>query len=123
MPILNIEVIGPLNESIRSGLASRIADAAGKVLNSKPQSTWVKIRFLSEEEYSENEGGPAEAVLPVFISLILAKPPAGNELNKMLYRLTEVIAKVCERPPQNVHIIVEPAAAGRIAFGGSLIDK
>ena len=40
MPILHIEVIGELQVP-RNTLATKIADAAGVALASRPQGTWV----------------------------------------------------------------------------------
>jgi hypothetical protein len=36
-------------------------------------------------------------------------------------RLTEIIAQVCQRPQENVHIFYLPEGAGRVAFGGKLL--
>lgn len=54
MPILNVEIVGALHSEIRSGLAQRLADAAGRVLESRPRGTWVQLHFLEQEEYAEN---------------------------------------------------------------------
>ena len=35
-------------------------------------------------------------------------------------RLTGAIAAACGRPEENVHLVYEPPAKGRIAFGGEL---
>ncbi len=37
--------------------------------------------------------------------------------------LTERFAEICGRSPEHVHIIYEPPAAGRIAFGGKLRES
>ncbi len=42
-------------------------------------------------------------------------------LEAKVARLTEATAEACDRPAENVHVIVEPAAVGRIAFGGRVV--
>ena len=120
MPILDVELVGPVPERVRSGLARRIADGAGEALGSRPQGTWVKLRFLPVEAYAENAGGPPAGAQPVLVSVLQAEPPRGDELSEQASRLTAAIAEACSRPHENVHIVFEPPAAGRISFGGRL---
>ena len=120
MPILDVELIGPVPERIRAGLASRIADAAGKALESRPQGTWVKLRFIEASDYAENDGGPPAGAEPVIVSVLEAAPLSGDALAERAVHLTTVIADACGRSAESVHLIFEPAAAGRIAFGGTL---
>lgn len=58
MPILEVELVGPVPDEVKSGLAARARS------------------------------------------------------------LTEAVASACDRPSQGVHVIYEPPARGRIAFGG-----
>jgi phenylpyruvate tautomerase PptA (4-oxalocrotonate tautomerase family) len=120
MPILNVELVGEVPDSVRRGLARRIADAAGEVLGSRPQGTWVTLRFLGQDAYAENAGGPPPGARPVLVSVVQAEPPSGGALAVQASRLVEAIALACSRPLANVHILFQPAAAGRIAFGGRL---
>lgn len=120
MPILDVEIVGPVPEEVRSGLARRVADAAAAALDTRPQCTWVKLRLLDEDAYAENAGGPPAGVRPVFVSVLQAELPQGAELSAQAARLTAVIAEACRRPAENVHVVFELAAAGRIAFGGRL---
>ncbi len=120
MPILDVELVGPVPDEVRQGLAQRIADAVGDALGSRPQGTWVKLRFLEAEAYSENSGGPTADARPVLVSVLQAQPPSGAELSVLASRLTAAIAEACRRPIENVHIIFEPPADGRISFGGKL---
>ncbi len=116
MPILDIEIVGELAET--PNLAQRLADAAGSALVSPPQATWIKLHLIPAEHYAENDGateGP-----PVIVRLLQAEPQTGDALEAQLRILTEAIAEVLQRPAENVHIIVEPSAAGRVAFGGTL---
>lgn len=120
MPILDVEIVGPVPASARPDLARRIADAAGGVFGSGPQNTWVKVRFLEEDAYAENMGGPPPGVRPVLVSVLLAVVPPPERLSEQTLRLSQALAEICDRPVENIHIIVEPPAAGRVAFGGKL---
>ncbi len=116
MPILDIEIVGELERD--QNLAQRLADAAGSALDAPPQSTWIKLHLIPADHYAENDGameGP-----PVIVRLLQAEPLTGDALEAQLSVLTEAIAEVLQRPAENVHIIVEPPAAGRVAFGGTL---
>jgi hypothetical protein len=78
------------------------------------------VRFVSADDYAENAGGPPAGAQPVLVSVLLADPPQGTDLAAQAARLTQAIARVCRRPPENVHVLYEPPARGRIAFGGKL---
>jgi len=119
MPILDVQVVGDVAESIRAQLARRIADAAADVLNSRPQGTWVKVQVLPERDYAENAGGPEPGVRPVFVAVQLREPPAGLALQAQVTALTAAIAEACGRPPENVHLQYHPPAPGRVFFGGT----
>jgi phenylpyruvate tautomerase PptA (4-oxalocrotonate tautomerase family) len=116
MPILDVEIIGPIAEA---SLARRLADAAGEVFGSKPQGTWVKLRTMERVHYAEN-GGTPDDVSPVLVRVLQYAPPEGDALAEEIGRLTRAIAEACGRATHNVHVLYEPPAAGRIAFGGEL---
>lgn len=118
MPILNIEIIGPVEERLMNGLAARLADLAGAALNSRPQGTWVKLHFIPSAHYAENNGGPPMGVWPVMVNLVQASVPQGETLAQQADDLASAIATGLERPQENIHILVEPPAKGRIFFGG-----
>jgi hypothetical protein len=122
VPILEIEIVTSGGESFDDALATRLADAAGRVFETVAGGTWVRLRGLPRDCYAENGGGPPEGVLPVFVEILLADPPQGEELRLQVHRLTLAIAKVCARPPENVHLRYQPAARGRVAFGGKLVS-
>ena len=119
MPILEVRLIGEVPEDVHTGLAQRIADAAGGALGSRPQGTWVTLQFVDADAYAENEGSPPDA-RPVIVSVLQADLPDAAALGEQVSRLTDAIAKACERPAENLHLIFEPSARGRIAFGGKL---
>lgn len=120
MPILDVEVVLAPAELLPPGTARSLANRAGEVLGTPPGRTWVKLRRLSREDYAEN-GGPLPAELaPVFVELLEAAPPAGEELERRVADLAEALAEVLGRPASQVHVLVLPPAAGRVAFGGRL---
>ena len=121
MPILNVEIVTPPNEPLPPGLAAEIAECAGIVLETGPGRTWVRLHALSLDLYAENGGGPPEGVLPVFVTLLLARWPEPAELDRRVAALTAAVAKACGRPAENVHVLTLPEAVGRVAFGGKML--
>jgi phenylpyruvate tautomerase PptA (4-oxalocrotonate tautomerase family) len=122
MPILDVAVVGPLPDGIRSGLAQRVADAAALVFGSGPQETWVTIRYVPLEDYAENAGGPPVEVQPVIVSVLQAHRPGPRPLADQAARLAQAVADACGRLPENVHLIYQPDGRGRVAFGGRIVD-
>lgn len=120
MPILDVEVVSGPGESLRDGLARELADIAAEVLGSERGGTWVKLRTLPRELYAENGGLPAD-VSPVFVSVLLGQCPSKGAMSQQAERLSASFARACGRPKENVHILYQPNAEGRIAFGGALV--
>ena len=121
MPIVHIQLVGQPPSNISTGLAQRLADIIGKVLGSRPRGTWVKIQILDPHLYAENAETDTE-IRPVFVSILKRNVPSGDRLKREIKALTQAIAHACERPEDNIHILYEPAGAGRIAFGGVLVE-
>ncbi len=121
MPILDVEVVTGPDESLQGSLARDLADLAGDVLGSAPGGTWVKVRPLPREQYAEN-GDLPDDVLPVFVSVLVARSPAMEVMKQQADELSACFARACGRPKENVHILFQPSAAGRIAFGGKLVN-
>ncbi len=120
MPILRVAIVGN-PEDYATDLAQRIADLAGEALESRKQGTWVKLEFLSLHRYAEN-GGMASGDQPVIVSVIQADLPAGDALRKQVTDLSNAMAEATGHPLVNVHLVMEPSARGRIAFGGHLVE-
>ena len=118
MPILDIEVV--TSGTLDGSLASRLADMAGQIFGSPPASTWVRLRTLPEHLYAENNTSQPDGWRSVFVTVRKAVCPTGAALEAEVRALAEGVARVCERPMESVHILYEPDARGRIAFGGSL---
>jgi len=119
MPILEVEIVGRDEGVTRPGFTQDLADAAAKVLITKPGSTWVKVRFIERELYAEN-GGTPEDIKPVFVSVLLGRCQEQKEQARLAKDLATTISKVTDRPAENIHILFEPEGVGRIAFGGNL---
>lgn len=103
-----------------AGLAARLAETAGQIIDGAPGSTWVRLRTLSPQLYAENGSPQPAGWRAVFVRVLKAQCPTGAALESEVLALTDGVARVCGRPPENVHIIYEPDARGRIAFGGHL---
>jgi len=54
--------------------------------------------------------------------VLKAKLPEVEHLRVEVDKLTASIARVTERPVENVHVLYLPRGAGRISFGGKLVD-
>jgi len=122
MPILDVEIVVRPGEVLSPDLADRLAHRAGEVFGAPPGTTWVKVSAIAADRYAENEEVAAEAVYPVFVSVLKAKLLSSAELRGEVTSLTDAVALVSGRPRENVHIIYQPEGAGRVAFGGKLVS-
>jgi phenylpyruvate tautomerase PptA (4-oxalocrotonate tautomerase family) len=120
MPIVDVEIVGLLADTTHAGLAQRVADAIGAALNSRPQGTWVKLRFLDDSAYAENDAGRPDGAQPVFVTVLLAELPGSDVLSQHALQIATAVADACGRSSENVHIVFESAASRRVAFGGLL---
>jgi len=118
MPILDVEIVTA--EQVPDTVASRLADMAGEVFGSPPGSTWVRVRTLSPQSYAENGTAQPEGWNSVFVTIRRAQRPVGAALEQEVRALTEGVARICGRRVQDVHLLYEADAQGRIAFGGQL---
>ena len=120
MPVLEIELVLMDGETFPPDLAASLADELGSVFASPPGGTWVRLRFLPRTQYAENSGGPPEGVNPAFVSVLKAGSPLLGERQVEARRIAEIIAELCSRPKENIHVLYLPPAEERIAFGGEL---
>lgn len=121
MPILTVEIVVAETEEIAPRQAAAIADAAGDIFGSAPGRTWVRLHRLPAAQYAENGIASDATPYPVFVSVLKADPPVGAALAHESEQLSTALAALCGRPVENVHIFWEPAAAGRVTFGGGLV--
>jgi phenylpyruvate tautomerase PptA (4-oxalocrotonate tautomerase family) len=119
MPIIDVEIVTQRGEHLPPALAAALADALGEAYGAGPGRVWVRLRDLPAERYAENGGG--EPVFPVFVTLREGAPPAPEALAAHVARIAACVARAAGRPVENVHVIVEPAMKGRVAFGGKLV--
>ena len=121
MPIVTVELVGGEANPMSSDLAQQLANAIGRALNSPPGQTWVRLRPLACNQYAEN-GPPLDASeLPVFVTIVKHQASESAELEAEVASLTGAVAQVVARPASCVHIEFAPPAAGRLAFGGTLV--
>jgi phenylpyruvate tautomerase PptA (4-oxalocrotonate tautomerase family) len=120
MPILRVEIVLRPGETLPPGLAAALAESAGQLCGAPAGAIWVRLTGLPAWNYAENDT-PAGSVHPVFVNVLKAALPPPERLAVEAAQLTEVIARLCGRPAENVHLFFEPAGAGRVAFGGRLV--
>jgi phenylpyruvate tautomerase PptA (4-oxalocrotonate tautomerase family) len=122
MPIVDVEIVGEVSASVSAGLASRLADGIGEMLASRPQGTWVKVHHIPSSGYAENQGSMDPEVLPIFVSIVQRALPTGEALALQTTRVANAVAEACDRKSEHVHIVYQPSAVGRVAFGGVLVQ-
>jgi phenylpyruvate tautomerase PptA (4-oxalocrotonate tautomerase family) len=121
MPILEVEIVLRPGEVLADGLAAALADAAAGAMGTPVGRTWVRLGRIERSDYAEDGGGPPVGVFPVFVRVLKAERPSGDELRAEAARLTDAIARACMRPAENVHVLYEESARGRLAFGGDVV--
>ena len=88
MPIIDIELVCESKAEFATASARALADAIGQVLGSEPGHAWVRLRFLADAAYAENQVKLEGADLPAFVTLLHAHPPVGEELATEAIALT-----------------------------------
>jgi phenylpyruvate tautomerase PptA (4-oxalocrotonate tautomerase family) len=121
MPIVTVRIVGDLSKTVRRCLAQRLADAVGEALDSLPGQTWVVVQRASATEYAESGGAPA-GLRPIFVTVMKRAMPQARKLRNEIAALTRAVAAATGRPEENIHVIYEPPARGRVAFGGRLLE-
>ena len=99
-----------------------LADEAARVFGSPPGNTWVRVHTLARECYAENGIAVAPSDLPVFVTVLKRALPEHAELAREMTALTQGVARIVGRSPGLVHVEYAAAAAGRMAFGGTLVE-
>jgi len=120
MPILNVEIVGDPSSDV-DGVAAAVAAMAGELFGGPPGGTWVRLHVLPAGQYAENGPPLAPPEWPVFVSVLHRQPPGGAALQAQMRALTDGLARLLGRPSERVHLVYEPAAAGRQSFGGRLV--
>ena len=121
MPIVTVEIVAGAN-AIAPDVAQALADAIGRALESPPGQTWVRVGSLPRDRYAENEAALDATHLPVFVTILKKQIPPLAELDGEVTAITDAVAQVIGRPAACVHVEYAPAASGRVAFGGILVQ-
>ena len=87
-----------------------------------PGSTWVRLRRLERACYAENGGPLDDEIRPVFVRILAARNIDRAALGDEAKRIVSAVASVTGHHRSNVHVIYEPDARGRVAFGGRLVE-
>ncbi|NDJ59940.1 MAG: hypothetical protein GYB67_02380 [Chloroflexi bacterium] len=114
--ILTVDVVLRPDENLPIDVAEQIANRAGAIFDSPPGETWVKMRAV--DAFAENEAD--ETHYPVLVSLMMTHIPPAADLAIYVQDLGYAVARVTNRRPEAIHIIVEPKGAGRFALGGQM---
>ncbi|MDE0225528.1 MAG: hypothetical protein OXP28_10370 [Gammaproteobacteria bacterium] len=124
MPIVDIEVVTGTTdpEVVDKETLQLLADELGFLFGSDPGSTWVRLRSIDQDAYAENGGVPGSPVPPVFVSILRAELPERAALGREMSGVAEIVARMLDRPRDNVHVLYAPDARGRIGFGGTLLE-
>ena len=123
MPIVDVQcLLADGDAPFEHAAVQRLADALGEVFGSDPGGTWVRMRYLAERDYVENNR-PIGDMRPTFVE-VLERDAGGEDIRaERATALADAVASVLRRPRPNVHVIFAPAGAGRVAFGGELIRR
>jgi phenylpyruvate tautomerase PptA (4-oxalocrotonate tautomerase family) len=119
VPIVDVELVG--DAAVTGVTTQRLADALGEALSSRAGGTWVRVRQLERSRYAEN-GGVDDEVHPVFVTVLERTRATGQDLVDRVARVTTAVADVIGRDPDHVHVLFEDDAAGRLSFGGRLVE-
>jgi phenylpyruvate tautomerase PptA (4-oxalocrotonate tautomerase family) len=122
VPIIDIELL----EDEQPGLLSTdkiqaLADSLGDLFNSAEAGTWVRLRHLPRDRYAENQTRIDQSTRPVFITVLKSRLGDENELAAEAKAIAGTVSGILGRSVQNTHVLFQPDAAGRIAFGGELV--
>ena len=121
MPIVDIEEVSASPAEFSPPPAAQLADALGAVFGTAAGKTWVRFRLLERAAYAENQSNLRNEELPVFVTVLHARPPTGEALALEAMAVTVTVAQCLARTQQRVHVQFAPPALGRQAFGGHLV--
>lgn len=122
MPILDVTVVLRDGETLAPDLSRRLADAASRVFGTAPGTVWVALHALAADRYAENDTTTADTPQPVLVRVLKATDAADVRAAEAA-ALAAALAACLSRDTARVHLIYEPAGAGRVAFGGHLLAR
>lgn len=120
MPIVDLELViaSEDGDALPREKISMLADSLGMIFGSPPAGTWLRVRYLPDSRYAEND--PSRSEYPVFVTVLKARIADPDGLAEEMRQVAGAVARAVGRPEENVHVLYEPDAAGRIGFGGIL---
>lgn len=122
MPIIDIELVeDEVPQPVSAEIVQALADGLGELFGSHQAGTWVRMRYLPRGQYAENQEVVDQSIRPVFVTVL--KADSGDEQLRAseAKAIADEVSRLLQRPVQNTHILFQPDAAGRIAFGGELV--
>ncbi|MBL8515228.1 MAG: hypothetical protein JNJ55_14640 [Betaproteobacteria bacterium] len=122
MPIVDIELVCPKGEEIPKPLANSLADTLGAVFAAPKGRVWVRLSRRAASLYAENGVMAHETAHPVFVRVLHAHPPEGDARKTEAAAIAQAVATCAERANAVVHVEYAPPGAGRVAFGGQLVE-
>lgn len=122
MPIADVLIVHGPSEPLADGLAGRLADALGAALGTPSGRLWVRLSGLPASRYAENGAALEAGEWPVFVTLLMHQPPPTAARAAHARRTADAVAGALARPVERVHVEYAPAARGRVAFGGQLLE-
>ena len=117
MPVVDVEIVGSCE---LAGLAQVLAVQIGSALGSAEGGTWVKVRLLAQDRYAENRTDHSPQ--PVFVKVLQRHRLTGDALTAAIVAITQIVADATNRPAESVHLVFSESAAGRVSFGGKLVE-
>ena len=121
MPQLEIDIVFRPNETLKGDTVQRLADAAGKVFDTPPGKTWVRINPVPRHYWAQNKTVLDSYVGPVVVSVLKRVMPQEEFIEVEARNLTRAIAGILDRPDEDVHIMYEADAVGRVVYGGKMV--
>lgn len=126
MPIVTIETLSDDAHSTDDALPTprelqSLADALGELFGSQPSGTWVRVRQQQRAYYAENQVTVTPDMRPVIVEILKSELDRGSDLDLEAATVCALVAQMLGRRTENVHVIYELPARGRVAFGGKLV--
>jgi phenylpyruvate tautomerase PptA (4-oxalocrotonate tautomerase family) len=126
MPIITIETLSDELLSTNDSLPTpdqlqSLADSLGELFGSPPSGTWVRARQQQRAYYAENMIEISPDMRPVIVEILKSDLTPGKDLALEAAAVCALVAQVLGRRTENVHVIYQPSARGRVAFGGELV--
>ena len=123
MPIVELELVTSNEaEKLMPDVIQQLSDEIGDYLGSDTAGTWLKVRYLDQDHYAENNLAGADGRLkPTFVYVLRYQLPGQDKLAQDARRLAAIVSGCTGRPVENTHIVFEPDGKGRVAFGGELV--